>query len=294
MDIYKEIDRLGGVTYLTMKKKKGYNAKEVAEEIGCEYRNIYIYLQKHGLRWSMLTGSRDLISEAGGIDFLREEKRKGRTQEAIALDLGYSESSPIRRFLNRQGYSWSTLLEGEPVKRKVGESKGKKQMSCKNLRRRLEKEGLEFLKERFSEGLSIRDISEEFECHYNYFASVVRDFLDDNGVTKEDLGYYAPRHRNYKKIEDKGGLAFLLDCKVRGLTLDGVGLELGVSYPVLQNYLRFMGVEWRDLHSVDDVYFIHHLNSWRGSFVHDGRVRDTVLCDSVWEALEKVRLLKKK
>ena len=299
MIMYAKIEEMGGVPYIEQKKKEGYNAKETAELIGVSYIILYRYLQSKGLKWRDF-GQSDKITLAGGIDYLINEKKKGKTQEQIALELGYSDSSPIRKYLSRRGYKWRDLEKGNRNKKHTyimpkTNTSNKKYTSNLPLKKQLQSYGgVKFLEKKFREGYNLVEISEEFEWDYKYFAQICRELIVEAGVTKEELGYSEPRYRHYRLIDKEGGLPYFLESKIGGRSLEDIAGDFGLSHEVVKNYLKFKGVEWSDFFSVEGVYFIHHLGKWRGSFIRDGVVCDTVLCDTVWLALDEVRLLKEK
>lgn len=298
--ITQKIDQLGGVEYLTRQKKEGYKAKEVADMIGCDYSTLHQYLQRKGLKWKDLAGALDKITQAGGIPYLQQEKLKGRTQEEIALELGYTESSPIRRYLKKEGYEWKKLESGERKKhheyiKPHPDKQFRRYPLTDNLKKQLlDYGGVDFLQRKFEKGYNIRELSEEFDWSYVYFAMVVREILDEVGVTKEELGYSNPRYRHYKIIEDKGGIPYLLESKMKGKTLDEISYDSCVSYEIIKNYLKHKEVEWKHLNSFDDVYYVPMLELWRGTFIIDGEVYDTALHTSIYDALREVRELKYK
>ena len=49
------------------------------------------------------------IDAAGGVTFLSAEKNKGRTMQAIADDLGYSNVSSVFHYIDKRGLRWNQL-----------------------------------------------------------------------------------------------------------------------------------------------------------------------------------------
>lgn len=66
----------------------------------------------HKLHFNMVNNPRwgnGRIDKAGGITFLSAEKNKGRTMQAIADELGYSNVSSIFHYIDRRGLRWNEL-----------------------------------------------------------------------------------------------------------------------------------------------------------------------------------------
>lgn len=66
----------------------------------------------HKLHFNMVNNPRwgnGRIDKAGGVTFLSAEKNKGRTMQAIADELGYSNVSSIFHYIDRRGLRWNEL-----------------------------------------------------------------------------------------------------------------------------------------------------------------------------------------
>ena len=66
----------------------------------------------HKLHFNMINNPRwgnGRIDKAGGVTFLSAEKNKGRTMQAIADELGYSNVSSIFHYIDRRGLRWNEL-----------------------------------------------------------------------------------------------------------------------------------------------------------------------------------------
>ena len=66
----------------------------------------------HKLHFNMINNPRwgnGRIDKAGGVTFLSAEKNKGRTMQAIADDLGYSNVSSVFHYIDKRGLRWNQL-----------------------------------------------------------------------------------------------------------------------------------------------------------------------------------------
>ena len=66
----------------------------------------------HKLHFNMINNpnwGNGRIDKAGGVTFLSAEKNKGRTMQAIADELGYSNVSSIFHYIDRRGLRWNEL-----------------------------------------------------------------------------------------------------------------------------------------------------------------------------------------
>lgn len=66
----------------------------------------------HKLHFNMINNpnwGNGRIDKAGGVTFLSAEKNKGRTMQAIADELGYSNVSSVFHYIDRRGLRWNEL-----------------------------------------------------------------------------------------------------------------------------------------------------------------------------------------
>ena len=66
----------------------------------------------HKLHFNMINNpnwGNGRIDAAGGVTFLSAEKNKGRTMQAIADELGYSNVSSVFHYIDRRGLRWNEL-----------------------------------------------------------------------------------------------------------------------------------------------------------------------------------------
>lgn len=155
----------------------------------------------------------------------------------------------------------------------------------------LEKGGVEYLKECFNKGYRISDIAEEFDGNQIYIQRLIKDLLDEEDLTKYDIGYtdypYKKTDAIHTIIDEKGGLPYILSCKMQGMDINDIAKELGgnLRRHHIVKYLKDYNLNYTTFMTYENVYYIHHLKKWRGSFIKEDIVYDTVLCDTVYDAL---------
>ena len=164
----------------------------------------------------------------------------------------------------------------------------------------LEKGGVEYLKECFNKGYRISDIAEEFDGNQIYIQRLIKDLLDEEDLTKYDIGYtdypYKKTDAIHTIIDEKGGLPYILSCKMQGMDINDIAKELGgnLRRHHIVKYLKDHDLNYTTFMTYENVYYMPHLGKWRGSFVKDGKVYDTRLCDIIWDALEETRKMGRK
>lgn len=110
---YSILDEYGGMNFLINSIKEGKTQKEVAKEIGITVPTISYFLSARGYTWAKLkeevTGNkRYTIDELGGLEFLRECIRDGKTQNDIAKENKIAAKT-IRKYLKNNAYTWPEL-----------------------------------------------------------------------------------------------------------------------------------------------------------------------------------------
>ena len=106
-NVYSIIDGLGGLEFLKECIKDEKNQKEVAEENGISSETIRIYLKNRGYTWAKLkeevTGDKHYsIDDLGGLDFLIECIKEGKTQKDIIKELGLNNNGSIEHYLKKR------------------------------------------------------------------------------------------------------------------------------------------------------------------------------------------------
>ena len=164
----------------------------------------------------------------------------------------------------------------------------------------LERGGVEYLRECFNKGYRISDIANEFDGNPIYIQRLIKKLLDEKDLTKYDIGYtdypYKKTDAIHAIIDEKGGLPFILTCKMHGMDMNDIAKEIGgdIRRHHIVKYLNDNNLNYTTFMTYENVYYIHHLSKWRGSFVKDEKVYDTKLCDTIWEALKEIKKCEEK
>ena len=229
---YGVIDNHGGLNFLKDCIKGGKTQEDIVKELGLNtVSNIHTYLKYEGYTWAKLIEEvfgyerRSIIDDFGGLDFLKECIREGKSQEAVAKEIGIASTS-LESYLKTRGYNWTKLKE---------EATGKKQCSIDDLG------GLDFLKKCIEEGKTKKEITKELGLNNN---SSVTYYLNKRGYTwttfkKEVLG-----NQHYSIIDNHGGLDFLRKCIKEGKSKEDVAEELNITVGTIAYYLEKRDYNW--------------------------------------------------
>ena len=84
------------------------------DKTNCSPENLLLLSKSnhHKLHFNMINNpnwGNGRIDKAGGVTFLSAEKNKGRTMQAIADELGYSNVSSVFHYIDRRGLRWNEL-----------------------------------------------------------------------------------------------------------------------------------------------------------------------------------------
>ena len=202
----------------------------------------------------------------------------------LAEEIGVTQTT-LRKWVNRSKYTFDdfNFVENKSLKKQI-----------------IEKGGVDYLKECFNKGYKISDIVKEFDGNPIYIQTLIKDLLDEEDLTKYDIGYtrypYKKTEVIHTIIDEKGGLPYILSCKMQGMDMNDIAEEVGgnIRRTHIVKYLRDYNLNYTTFVSYENVYYVSHLGKWRGSFVDDGVVYDTKLCDSIWDALEEIRKMGRK
>ena len=232
---YSVIDENGGLNFLRSCIKDGKTQEDIVKELGLNtVSSIHTYLKYEGYTWAKLIEEvfgyerRSIIDDFGGLDFLRKCIKEGKTQEAVAKEIGIASTS-LESYLKTRGYNWTKLKE---------EVTGNKQYSIDDLG------GLDFLRKCIKEGKTKKEITEELGLNNN---SSVAYYLNKRGYTwttfkKEVLG-----SEHYSIIDDFGGLDFLRKRIKEGKTKEDVAEELDITIGAIAYYLNKRNYTWAKL-----------------------------------------------
>ncbi|SEK97372.1 group I intron endonuclease [Methanobrevibacter gottschalkii] len=226
------IDDYGGLNFLRDCIKAGKTRVEVSKEIGISPQTITDYLSKRGYNWTRLkeevTGTKKYsIDDYGGLEFLQDCVRDGKTQNDIGKETGISEKT-IRSYLNKNGYSWEEFIE---------EVTGTKKYSIDDYG------GIDFIKECIKEGKDQKDIAKEI----NISVTTIRKYLKRQGYTWAQLKKEVDGNIRHSIIDDFGGINFLIDCIKAGKTQTDVAKEMGIASDTIWKYLKRRGFSWTKL-----------------------------------------------
>jgi len=163
----------------------------------------------------------------------------------------------------------------------------------------IEKGGITYLKKKFREGHNITTLAEGLQVKQGTLDHAITEILKKENITKKELGYVKriPKKtmKMYNLIDEKGGVPYLLSCKMQGMSIYDVVEDIGegITREFIYQYLKQFDLTYTDLSYWNNVYFIPHLKKWRGTIIIEGKTYDTKLYDSIFEALKSVELLKK-
>ena len=226
------IDDFGGLDFLKECIKDEKNQKDIANEMNLSVQTIRQYLDTRGYTWVKLieevTGNKKYsIDELGGLNFLKQSIKNGKTQTDIAKETGISEKT-IRKYIETRGYSWIELIE---------EWTGNKQYSIDDFG------GLDFLKQCIKDGKNQKDVAKETKISN----TTIRKYLKRKGYTWRTLNKEVTGNQRYSVIDELGGLEFLKDCIKDGKTQEDVAKENGISSETITRYLKRKEHVWRTL-----------------------------------------------
>ena len=226
------IDDYGGLDFLKECIKEGKTRVDVAQEIEISPQTITSYLSKKGYTWIQLkeevTGNKKYsIDDYGGLEYLKECVKDGKTQYDIAKETNITEKT-IRSYLNKKGYSWTEFVE---------EVTGNKKYSIDDYG------GLDFIKECIKERNDQKDIAKEI----NISVTTIRKYLKRQGYTWAQLKKEVDGNIRHSIIDDIGGINFLIDCIKAGKTQTDVAKEMGIASDTIWKYLKRRGYSWTKL-----------------------------------------------
>lgn len=164
----------------------------------------------------------------------------------------------------------------------------------------IEKGGVNYIKQKFNEGYNITTLADELNVKQGTLDNTITRLLVEKKVSKKELGYVKriPKKtmKMYSLIENKGGVPYLLSCKMQGMSIYDVVEDIGegISREFIYQYLKKFDLTYTSLSNWDNVYFIPHLKKWRGTIIIGDKTYDTKLYDSIFDALNQVKLLKEK
>ena len=98
------IEEFGGMDFLKSRAKEGKTQEEVAAEIGKDRMVIRSYLKTRGTSWGELKENKSIdsiIDDCGGVDYMKDEIKKGRSMEDVANEIGLSSQS-LRKYLKKK------------------------------------------------------------------------------------------------------------------------------------------------------------------------------------------------
>lgn len=94
--------------------KKGRSMEDVANDIGLSSQSLRKYLKKRDTSWTELTKNvlivrnGSIVDEYGGIPFIKQCIREGKSQQEIADEIG-RDRTLIQKYLKSRGTSWKEL-----------------------------------------------------------------------------------------------------------------------------------------------------------------------------------------
>lgn len=159
--------------------------------------------------------------------------------------------------------------------------------------------GINYLKQKFKEGHNITTLADELQVNQGTLDHAITQILNKEKVSKKELGYIKriPKKtmKMYNLIDEKGGVPYLLSCKMEGMNIYDIAGDIGegITREFIFRYLKQYNLTFTELYYWNNVYYIPHLKKWRGTIIIEGKTYDTKLYDSIFEALKSVELLKK-
>lgn len=170
-----KLEQYGGLDILFESVELGKTQYDIAKELDISVGAIVSYLHTRGYSWIKLrkavTRAKKyaIIDECGGLDFLKECIKEGKTQEDIVKELGLNTVSSIHTYLRYEDYTWAKLIK---------EVYGYERRSIID-----DFGGLEFLKECIKDGKSQKDVVEETKTS----PATIQRYLKKHGYTWTQL-----------------------------------------------------------------------------------------------------------
>lgn len=159
--------------------------------------------------------------------------------------------------------------------------------------------GINYLKHKFKEGHNITTLAEELQVNQGTLDHAITQILNKEKVSKKELGYIKriPKKtmKMYNLIDEKGGVPYLLSCKMEGMNIYDIAGDIGegITREFIFRYLKQYNLTFTELSYWNNVYYIPHLKKWRGTLIVDGEVYDTELYDTIFEAIKEIKLFEK-
>ena len=232
---YAIIDECGGLDFLKECIKEGKTQEDIVKELGLNtVSSIHTYLRYEDYTWAKLIKEvygyerRSIIDDFGGLEFLKECIKDGKTQEETAKEIGIASTS-LESYLKVRGYNWTKLKE---------EATGNKQYSIDELG------GLDFLRKCIKEGKTKKEITKELGLNNN---SSVAYYLNKRGYTWTEFKKEVLGNEHYSVIDDFGGLDFLRKCIKNGKSKEQVADELDITVGAISYYLDKRKYTWAKL-----------------------------------------------
>lgn len=163
----------------------------------------------------------------------------------------------------------------------------------------IEKGGVNYIKQKFNEGYNITSLADELNVKQGTLDNTITRLLVEKKVSKKELGYIKriPKKtmKMYSLIENKGGVPYLLSCKMQGMSIYDVVEDIGegISREFIYQYLKQFDLTYTELFYWNNVYFIPHLKKWRGTIIIGDKTYDTVLYDDIYSALKSMEHIKR-
>lgn len=113
------IDEWGGLWFLETFASLGVTKSYIGRCIGLSGDAIDSYLKCRGKSWKEITPNhipihvprKKRLIELGGLDFIKENIRNGKTQKEIVNEYDLGNKRVVRDFLKGFGYSWKSLVD---------------------------------------------------------------------------------------------------------------------------------------------------------------------------------------
>lgn len=114
-----EIDEWGGLWFLETFASLGVTKTYIGKCIGLSGDAIESYLQMRGKSWREITPNhipvhiprKEKLIELGGLDFIKNNIRKGKTQKQIVKEYDLGNKRMVCDYLKEFGYSWKSLVD---------------------------------------------------------------------------------------------------------------------------------------------------------------------------------------
>lgn len=109
------IDEQGGLDSVIECAEKGMSIRATAKKFGVAKPTLSGYLKRRGIQWRDISSNDfvyhdtvKIIDDAGGVDFLKSEKLKGKTTHEVCDELGIHKDA-VKKYLSKHGLLWSTI-----------------------------------------------------------------------------------------------------------------------------------------------------------------------------------------